>query len=169
MSESSNLELILITPESPFSHHKEQKKRNFSKAKLSPYHRSTRIRNTSILDAEHDQLWLREGVDYQVHQQFGGVRIELPMETAPNQQLVIASSMPFPSLSSDSAVTDCPDNVVVPGAIVRLSEKLREGANHSIWIARFQQYGPEYAMAVDTLNDLVVAPSPRTPVEVTGA
>jgi hypothetical protein len=85
--------------------------------------------------------------------------VALTWAKARRGQIVVYSAQPYPSLSSDTASTLCPDDVIVPGAVYELVSRMRKGQERDrleILLGRRRQ---EYLGLARTLREYPVVPT----------
>ena len=99
----------------------------------------------------------------------GGVPvIEVPSPRGRKAQFVVWSRQNFPSLTGDAIVTDCPDDVIVPGLMYELARTMTRGEDRERWEVIMARAAREYAKAAGKLIQRPV-PNAQNPVVVRGA
>ncbi len=93
----------------------------------------------------------------------GAPVLELPTPRGNRAQFVIFSRQPYPTLSADDEVTDCPDNVIVPALMFELARRLRKGEDRERLDRIQAQAGREYARMA---AKLIQRPTPQTQTSV---
>lgn len=84
----------------------------------------------SILDDLQDvgdSAWREKQADYRLRQTGDQVTIELSESLGKGRQLVVVSGMSYPALTSDTDTTDCPDSIILHGAIDQAVSRMRKG------------------------------------------
>lgn len=107
-----------------------------------------------------DSAYRLQEVRYELRELGGTTVIELESALGRRGQLVVYSSQPFPTLSSDTAETDCPDGVIVPAALYELSRRLAKGKLYDRYAALMAMCEPEWTRAAAGLIQIPVPQSP---------
>lgn len=115
-----------------------------------------------------DDAWKLQDLSYEIRDIGGVPVIELPRPRGRKSQLVVFSRQSYPSLSSDTEVTDCPDSVIVPGLRSELARILRKGVERERWDRIRQEAAAEYGRTAGSLIQ-VPQPNPQHPVIVRSA
>ncbi len=115
-----------------------------------------------------DDAWKLQDLSYEIRDIGGVPVIELPRARGRKSQLVVFSRQPYPSLSSDTEVTDCPDYVIVPGLKSELARILRKGVEQERWDRIRQEAAAEYGRTAGSLIQ-IPQPNPQHPVIVRSA
>lgn len=120
------------------------------------------------LESYGDAAYDREDIDGHVLQNGESVVLELPVPLAVPGQILVVSAQPYPALSSDSDETDCPDDVIVPGALYELARRMPQGVLRDRLDRIMAQSGREFGIEAASLRQ---RPNPRPPFRrvVTGA
>lgn len=74
-----------------------------------------------------DQAYREKHFDYRLRQVGDQVLVETAEAWGKGRQLVVVSGQPYPALSSDSDSTDCPDSIILHGAIDQVVSRMRKG------------------------------------------
>ena len=107
---------------------------------------------TAILQETGDEAWSRTELRYEVLETGGVPAIELASPLGRGGQLIIRTAQPYPSLSSDAGSTDCPDSVIVPGALYELGARLPKGRLYDRYELIARQCGEEYSRTAAALR-----------------
>lgn len=121
-----------------------------------------------LLSRAGDQAWKLNPVRHEIRDIGGVPVIELPSPVGRRAQFVVFSRQNFSSLSADATVTDCPDEVIVPGLMYELARMLRRGVDRERWDRVQAQAGREYARMAAKLIQRPV-PATHTPVIIRSA
>jgi len=109
-----------------------------------------------------DNAQRRTELRYEVVQIGGVPAIELASPLSRGSQLLVATGQPYASLSSDSTVTDCPDSVIVPGALYELASRWPKGKLYDRYEAIALACGREFSIEAARLRQL---PYPRAQLQ----
>ena len=123
---------------------------------------------SSALSDTGDSAYRLQEVSHEIREQGGVPVIELASAKGRGGQLVIYSGQPYPSLSADSGSTDCPDAVIVPGALYELGRKYAKGRLYERYEKIAEECGREYSIAASRQRQVPV-PQAQNRVLVRGA
>lgn len=107
-----------------------------------------------------DEAQARNHLRYEVLQTGGVPAIELASPLGRGGQLIVLSGQPYPALSADTASTDCPDAVIVPGALHELGSRYPKGKLYDRYEKIAEQCAREYSVSAARLRQ-VPAPAPQ--------
>lgn len=99
--------------------------------------------------------------------------VETTVDLGPGQgagpgQLVVYALAPYPDLAADDQETEAPLDLLMHGAIFKLSDREVAGREASVWDRRARKHGPAFSSLADRLRQDPV-PLPVAPVVVQGA
>ena len=114
--------------------------------------------DSALTDTGDSAHRLRE-LRYEIREYGGQVVIELASALARGSQLVVYTGQPYPSLSADTGSTDCPDAVIVPGALYELGRRYPKGKLYDRYQKIMEECGREYSIAASRLRQVPVPQS----------
>lgn len=120
------------------------------------------------LQTTGDGAYFEGSVPHSVDDSGGVVTVKLSMARSRGAQLIVHSAQPYPSLSSDSDTTDCPDAVIVPGTIYELARAHGMGVDRTRLDRLQAMAGSEYTRAARNLRQKP-APTPLVGARIVGA
>ena len=107
---------------------------------------------TDLLTETGDEAISRSEIRYEVLETGGVPAIELASPRSRGGQLIVRTAQPYPSLTADTGSTDCPDSVIVPGALYELGARLPKGRLYDRYELIARQCGEEYSRTATTLR-----------------
>lgn len=113
----------------------------------------------TLLSVTGDTAWKYHRLAHTVRDVGGVPVVELPGSRGRRGQIVVWSKMPYPTVSSDSAITDCPDAVIVPGLVFELARIRKAGQDRERLDVIESRAAREYAR---TAGRLLQVPTPDT-------
>ena len=123
---------------------------------------------TTVQQETGDSAIGRQPLLYEPVDTGGALAVELARPLGRGAQLIIASAQPFPALTADTGSTDCPDSVIVPGALFELASRWPKGKLYDRYDEIVKACGYEYAAAASRLRQRP-APQPQRQTVLRGA
>lgn len=121
---------------------------------------------TGLQDTGDGAFWesdIQHSVD-----ETGVVAVKIGPHLSRGAQLIVYSAQPFPTLTSDSVSTDCPDAVIVPGSVYELARWHAKGEDRTRLDRLQAMSGSEYTRAARNLRQKP-APVPVAGARIVGA
>jgi hypothetical protein len=121
-----------------------------------------------LLADSGDDGWRRVPVNAVVIDQGGEPFIELQAPKGRRGQLLVYSRQPYPDITSDTANTDCPDDVIIPAVMFELARVIKPKVDREKWDRIERRAATEYARMAGKLIQKPL-PRPQTPVVIGSA
>lgn len=112
----------------------------------------------TVLQETGDEAQSRRDLRFEVRETGGVPAIELASPLGRGGQLLVRSAQPFPALTADTQSTDCPDSVIVPGALYELGSRYPKGKLYDRYEKIALQCAQEYSIEAARLRQM---PDPR--------
>lgn len=123
---------------------------------------------TEGLQDNGDGAFSEGDIPHSVDESGGVVTIKLGSARSRGAQLVVYTAQPYPSMTSDSDSTDCPDSVIVPGAVYEMVRGHRKGDDRTRLDRLQAMCGSEYTRSARNLRQKP-APVPVLGARIVGA